>query len=350
MGSNMTRNALVTCILLACSGCLQHQLNTKSLKLTTSSNDLFYGQVLDNIALINDDPTALPYFDTPATGTVQLQQSVSLGYTGTWNIMGDVSKAAIAAMPTALGMNALALTPSQADSETWQLNPLADPDRLYLMHCAYRTVLGTATPECDTVLGEYYSARDAWVEISIDQNNFAMKQNQILHRMWDNAEKIDSRHQTSTDPRAELNYLRQYYTFFSPPMATVVSPQGSTTGPTIIAPGGAPSTSSSGSPSAASQSGGGGGGGGGGGASGGKPPLPIHIPYRTFLQPGWFAIGGKHDVPKDACYVGHHGSTYVWVTRDRVDGLAKFTLAILDFYNIGNSGASVPSTPPQTLR
>jgi hypothetical protein len=68
------------------------------------------------------------------------------------------------------------------------------------------------------------------------------------------------------------------------------------------------------------------------------------------LRPGWYCVGCKNNVPKDACFVGHHCNTYVWVTRYQMDGLNKFTLAILDFYNIGNTGGSnIPTPPPATL-
>ena len=48
------------------------------------------------------------------------------------------------------------------------------------------------------------------------------------------------------------------------------------------------------------------------------------------LPRGWFNVGPKKDVPKDACYVGHCCDTYVWVTPDGIPGLTRFTLAILD--------------------
>jgi hypothetical protein len=49
-----------------------------------------------------------------------------------------------------------------------------------------------------------------------------------------------------------------------------------------------------------------------------------------FPPRGWYAMGGKKDVPKDACYVGHHCSTYVWVTPEGMNGLATFTMGALD--------------------
>ncbi len=48
------------------------------------------------------------------------------------------------------------------------------------------------------------------------------------------------------------------------------------------------------------------------------------------LRPGWFAAGRRKDVPRCACYVGHYGDSYVWVTPQGMDGLTSFTLVILD--------------------
>jgi hypothetical protein len=49
---------------------------------------------------------------------------------------------------------------------------------------------------------------------------------------------------------------------------------------------------------------------------------------------GWYGVGCKKDVPRCACYVGHHagchGDVYVWVTADGMNGLATFTMGALD--------------------
>jgi hypothetical protein len=44
----------------------------------------------------------------------------------------------------------------------------------------------------------------------------------------------------------------------------------------------------------------------------------------------WYGVGGKKNVPKDACHVGCHGCTYVWVTPEGMNGLALFTMGALD--------------------
>jgi hypothetical protein len=49
----------------------------------------------------------------------------------------------------------------------------------------------------------------------------------------------------------------------------------------------------------------------------------------AMIQPGWFQSGRRRDVPKDACYVGKCGNSYVWVGPEGRDQLTEFTLTVL---------------------
>ncbi len=49
----------------------------------------------------------------------------------------------------------------------------------------------------------------------------------------------------------------------------------------------------------------------------------------AMIQPGWFHVGRKRDVPKEACYVGKCGTCYVWVGPEGRDQLTEFTLTVL---------------------
>jgi len=49
----------------------------------------------------------------------------------------------------------------------------------------------------------------------------------------------------------------------------------------------------------------------------------------AMIQPGWFYVGFKRDVPKEACYVGKCGHRYVWVGPEGRDQLTEFTLTVL---------------------
>jgi hypothetical protein len=45
---------------------------------------------------------------------------------------------------------------------------------------------------------------------------------------------------------------------------------------------------------------------------------------------GWYCVGTRKDVPKNACYIGAHGHTYVWVTPEGMNDLSIFTMGALD--------------------
>jgi hypothetical protein len=61
------------------------------------------------------------------------------------------------------------------------------------------------------------------------------------------------------------------------------------------------------------------------------------------LPMGWFHAGTKKDVPEDACYVGHHCGTYVWVMPDGLEGLTRFTMTIIDL------ATGKPHAPTKTV-
>lgn len=52
------------------------------------------------------------------------------------------------------------------------------------------------------------------------------------------------------------------------------------------------------------------------------------------VHPGWFHVGRRRDVPRDACYVGHYRDRYVWVCPDGREDLTEFTLTMLRFSSL----------------
>jgi hypothetical protein len=58
---------------------------------------------------------------------------------------------------------------------------------------------------------------------------------------------------------------------------------------------------------------------------------------------GWYGTGGKRDVPKDACYVGHYRDCYVWVTAEGMEGLTRFTMTLNDL------ATGKPHAPTKTV-
>lgn len=52
------------------------------------------------------------------------------------------------------------------------------------------------------------------------------------------------------------------------------------------------------------------------------------------IGPGWFHVGCKRDVPRDACYVGRCGDRYVWVGPEGREPLTQFTLTVLELSSL----------------
>ena len=50
----------------------------------------------------------------------------------------------------------------------------------------------------------------------------------------------------------------------------------------------------------------------------------------TFPPRGWYAIGSKENVPENVRYVASHGTTFVWVTAEGMNGLAVFAMGAMD--------------------
>jgi len=401
-GGPMKRCALVFGLLAATSGCMEHQLNNEAMRLNKTTPDLIYREILDNVARTIDNPAEMPYFNMPASGTAQIQQALSVTATPGWSL---ITNGTVHVGSFILNSVTGAVNPQQIDQESWQLSPVADPDRLTLMHAAYLKATGHDCPENEAVLNEYFTNRDLWVEIGIQQTAFSNEVWSVSRdyrarrvAVLDNIPEPRLLKQDANDPKKKFvpleqslvckylleevgrkafypntlpdvkvpdiskelltqedwdkvasaltDYTQYYLAMTSLRLRTdydyqrlaakyaLLSPPPSGQGPAY--------SSASGGPSGAA--------GGGAGGAGGKPPLPIHVAYATFVQAGWYNVGKKHDVPKDACFVGHHCDTYVWVGPAQMDALNKFTLAILDFNNIGNSGGSnVPTPPPATL-
>jgi hypothetical protein len=413
----VTKVYLLFSLLIFSSGCMEHQLREKSMKLSKTTTDLLFIQVLDNIARTIDSPTEMPYFNMPASGTAQIQQQLSVIYTPQWAVSTAANSFAFGKM--IFNQQSAAFNPQQIDQESWQLSPVADPDRLILMHCAYLRAVGQPTPDTEKILCEYYEARDAWVDITVEQtehsraiwvawnkmsarakkvlyclekldwkipnlpaprplppapngcpNNGAEEQNvceSFIIKIWnsvpdtekDNLKELLASPLPKYTKSVKLGFILQYdqeyqylkaqYEILMPPNQQQKSDSETETSFWSLL--GSLFKKKVGGAGASGGSGASGSGPPGGGASAsGKPPLPIYVNYKSFLQPGWYNVGRKCDVPKEAVYVGHYGHRYVWVSRDQIEGLSKFTLAILDFYNIGNTGGSnIPTPPPATL-
>ncbi len=154
-------------------------------------------------------------------------------------------------------------------TEQWGTDATTDPERLYDLQCLYRAALGW--PPLPPTFGIMYLRSNPEAEGRGD------------------TEKTSGTTGISTD-----GVIR------------------------TAAQGGTMSTGGGGSTPGSSSSGG-----------GSRGLVPIDILLLDVPQPGWYEVGGKKDVPKDACYVGRWGNCYAWVTADGVPQLTRFTITAL---------------------
>jgi hypothetical protein len=64
---------------------------------------------------------------------------------------------------------------------------------------------------------------------------------------------------------------------------------------------------------------------------------------ECLIPTGWYHVGCKADIPKDAVAVGQHGGLYVWVGPDGLEGLTRFTMTIIDL------ATGKPHAPTKTV-
>lgn len=126
---------------LACAvcgtGCVSRPLQRNTLQQVGTLSDIYQQQVLDNLALFCVNPDAVPSFAVPGAGTVAVENSVEGG--------GSVQF-------TRGGLDGYGFSAggSRLVTGNWSLAPINDPDKLRLMRCMFRHVVGhPPAVDCD---------------------------------------------------------------------------------------------------------------------------------------------------------------------------------------------------------
>lgn len=227
--------------------------------------DLQYRQVLDNLALFADNPAALPWHVNFREGTTQITDSGSVG-------------AAVDLGPPA---NTLPqLFGSRTVVVQWGMTPVIDAVELRLLRIAYRRALGS--PE--------------------------MPDPEFLNEL---AHELKNQSPSNADQRDESELFYEYtsrgirdYAEFDARVATT-NDEEVCNGPEALA--------SARSPLARNVC----------------RQLDVIQRDLARIRPGWFHVGGKRDIPRDACYVGRHDGRYVWVGPEGREALTEFTLTVM---------------------
>jgi hypothetical protein len=276
----LTRSVIACAILTLVSGagCTHRQLAKHTALTATTVNSIQYQMVLDNLALFSCQPEALPAHVRLADGTVQISNEAGIGESGgfTW-------------LPGAgFGIERLGPAASTKVSEQWGTDAVEDPIQIFELQTIYRK---------------------AFMLPPLQQPNFIVAAKKARAEAERDEEKSSSDSSSPSESSVDSDDD-------NPISSTGRSAAGTNVIDTepLPAPGSVWALAVD------------------AGDFGTQTSEEVGAdldPEKFDIPTGWFMIGGKRDVPANACYVGSHGDRYAWVTADGVGSLAQFTLAVL---------------------
>ena len=112
---------------LCSSGCMPARLRQRTINQGSTLPELQYQQVLGNLAMFADNPSALPWHVNLREGTTQLTDSLNAGS------LVDLGPPAVT-QPQVFG--------SRTAVAQWGMSPVIDPIELQLLRIAYRRAFG----------------------------------------------------------------------------------------------------------------------------------------------------------------------------------------------------------------
>jgi hypothetical protein len=312
-------------------GCQAKQLQFATARQARTVTDLYYDQVMNNVAMLSEHPEKLPYFSLPNGGQNSTQFSVTGNYTMGFDLLASSST-----IPRYLGKYLLDkqttfVTGGDTNIEQWNTKPTYDPDQILLMKYAYEAIFGTVSPE-------HYSDLAMVLNPGYQQLQSPMRSKDDL---LGEVVKAMSGLTNESEKAANLKFFLKKYG-----LGTTVSVTIEEIAAKVKAAGIALNDTQRAEVAqwlkderdimiqqraidAAKQR---------------EQPLSGFRPdYTRNLHTGWFAVGTRADVPKGACYVGHCGKTYAWVIPGCEGNLADFALVILDITAYQPSYRAQPS-------
>ena len=124
------RNLLLALVAGAGIGCTMMSLERHTVAQTDSAIELRYREVMDNLALIASNPSALPSYSSIYSGSAAVQDT------------GQLVSTTI--VPYSAGSEALNPSVTRQITENWVLDPLLDPERMEAIRAACQWVIGGA--------------------------------------------------------------------------------------------------------------------------------------------------------------------------------------------------------------
>lgn len=260
-------------------GCTHQSLTRHTVLTTTTVTEIKYTEVLNNLAMFSIHPETLPNHVHLADGVVQINDRAGFGQSGGFTTFGG----------TTFGIDQFGPDGQRQVTEQWGTDATTDPERLTDLQDLYRVALGLSPLPLPNAIA-YLRQRTAQGEKGGDDGG---KKKSDSGSSGKDGGRTSGR-DIGPDGLALMAGLGQSGTTSS---------------------GGGGSTPSSGSGSSDSD---------------GGRNVPIEVLLTDVPPPGWYHLGCKKDVPKDACYVGRYGDRYAWVTSDGIPQLARLTVTVLN--------------------
>jgi hypothetical protein len=259
------RIALLACALACLFGCTSGRLRQRTINQGKTLPELQYQQVLDNLALFAANPSALPWHVNLREGTTQITDSLSGGAAVD---LGPPTET----LPQIFG--------SRTVVAQWGMSPVIEASELRLLRIAYRRAHGL--PD--------------------------MPDSEFLDEL---AQELKDQSASNSDLRDESEVFFEYQSSAHKDYASFNAAVRTTNDDSVCADSEAHSSATS--------------------------PLARNVCRKIGtierrlerIRPGWFHVGHKREVPKDACYVGHCKDQYVWVGPEGLDDLTEFTLTVM---------------------
>ena len=284
---------LLAIALLGCGGCTHRQLARNTALTATTVNTIQYRMVLDNLALFSCQPGSLPAHVRLADGTVQISNQAGFGESGGFT--------AFDGMP--FGIDRWGPAGSTKVSEQWGTDAVENPIQVRELQTLYRKAFGLPPLPTPNFI---VAAQEAQARAAREKSG--------SNGSGNGSDGSDEGSDSKGPPEIlDEESLRQ----------REVLPGTDATWALIADDAERDARETELRTNQRSQS-----------HDGKLDAADFDIPI------GWFQIGGKKDVPPDACYVGRYQDRYAWVTADGVEALAQFTLAVLTItkLEVGESG------------
>jgi hypothetical protein len=260
-------------VIVFCAGCAHRQLERNTALAATTVSNILYRMVLDNIAMMSCDPANLPSHVRLADGTVQISNKAGIGESGGFTFLGGASS----------GIEQLGPAASTKVSEQWGTDAVEDPIQVFALQSIYRKAFGLEPLEEPNFItaGKKSRSQEAPSDADSDEDDN------------ESDDETDSKSKSAPADGNESN---------ASDASTSKSEELPSPSMDRVRRGRTPK----------------------------QEEVTADLDASDFDIPvGWFAIGCKKDVPKNACYVGRFRDRYAWVMPGDIHNLAKFTLAVL---------------------